>query len=171
MSALMQSNNARGGDTDDIYWCPICGTSPCNGNHVAPAHARRPWARISLWLMAGLIVLTACSTPANTVNSNITNEADNFNVYRDITFINGITDKAEFEIKGYCSLDTSNPRDLTATCKVAAGNGTDAYVRDYLGASDNMTWTSIQLNPSGVSPFHYEFNFRPETLIPDIRVN
>jgi hypothetical protein len=112
-----------------------------------------------------LAVLAGCSTDAQVVNQNISQDADNFKVLRRITFINGITDKFLYEVEGYCSIDTSNYRDITVTC---ATDGT--YKRSYLGSSDNVTWIAEQLAPVNVSPNHYSATFKPETIVPDVSV-
>lgn len=109
--------------------------------------------------------LAACSTDADVVNHNISQDADNFKVARRITFVNGITDKYLFTITGYCSLDASNPTEFTVTCDTNQG-----YVRDYLGKADNVTWIAEQLDPSKVSAKHYEETFKPESIVPDVEV-
>jgi hypothetical protein len=106
--------------------------------------------------------LKACSTDADVVNKNISQDSDNFKIPRRITFINGITDKYLLTISGYCSLDSGNPAQLTVTC---ARNG--GYTRDYLGKSDNVTWLVEQLDPARVSPNFYQVTFKPESLIPN----
>lgn len=115
---------------------------------------------------AALALLAAgCSTDSDVVNRNISQDADNFKVPRRIVFINGITDKYLLTVEGYCSVDTGNPAALTVTC---AKNG--GYIRDYLGRSDNVTWTVEQLDPAKVSPDFYKITFKPETVIPDVEL-
>ena len=111
---------------------------------------------------AVLVTLAGCTTDADVVNKNISQDADNFKVPRRVTFINGITDKYLLTVEGYCSVDSGNPAQLTVTCAVNGG-----YIRDYLGKSDNVTWTVEQLNPAKVSPNFYKVTFKPETIIPD----
>lgn len=112
--------------------------------------------------VTALSVLTGCSTDADVVNENLSKDADNFKVPRRITFINGITDNYLLTIEGYCSLDSSNPAQLTVTCAKDGG-----YTRDYLGKSDNVTWVAQQLDPAKVSPNYYKVIFKPSTIIPD----
>jgi hypothetical protein len=96
------------------------------------------------------------------VNRNISQDADNFKVPRRIIFINGITDKYLLTVEGFCSVDSGNPAQLTVTCAKDGG-----YIRDYLGRSDNVTWTVEQLDPARVSPNFYKVTFKPESIIPD----
>ena len=123
---------------------------------------RRRSALILATVAAVGTILTGCSTDADVVNRNISQDADNFKIPRRITFINGITDKYLLTIEGYCSLDSGNPAQLTVTC---AQNG--GYIRDYLGRSDNVTWIAEQLDPAKVSPNFYQVTFKPESLIPN----
>lgn len=106
----------------------------------------------------------ACSSPADTVSSNLSKDADQFRILRRITFINGITDHALLVIEGYCSLGNfDKPREMSVTCKI----GKDKYIKDFAGLSDNVTYTVEQLEPVASDPYHYKFFFRPETLIPN----
>jgi len=118
---------------------------------------------LTLSIMAAVgAALAGCSTDADVVNKNISQDADNFKVPRRVTFINGITDKYLLTVEGYCSVDSGNPAQLTVTCAKDGG-----YIRNYLGRSDNVTWTVEQLNPAKVSPNFYRVTFKPESLIPD----
>lgn len=116
-------------------------------------------------IAASVVTLAGCSTDADVVNKNISQDADNFKVPRRIVFINGITDKYLLTVEGYCSVDTANPAALTVTCAKDGG-----YIRDYLGRSDNVTWTVEQLDPAKVSPNFYKVTFKPETVIPDVEL-
>lgn len=113
-----------------------------------------------------LLFLAGCSSESDTVSSNISNEADNYKVYRDVVFYNGITDKYIAEVKGFCALGNDDKSgELSYTCKV----GEDKYIKNFLGLSDNVTYFALQTDPSTVSAYHYEVNFRPETIIPDVQ--
>lgn len=113
--------------------------------------------------------LTACTDEATTASDNISTAADNFKVYREITFINGITGQALLTIEGFCNIvDEGNQ--LEVTCKIAEGDEAGAYLKHFLGLSDNVTYMAEQLVPSDVDPFHHEIMFRPETLIPDVNL-
>jgi hypothetical protein len=124
----------------------------------------------SLLTLIGLVAviglgLSACSTDADVVNKNITQDADNFKVPRRITFINGITDKVELAVTGYCAVEPSDPLKITVTC---ARNG--GYIRQYLLKSDNVFGVIDQLDPAQVSPNYYKSTIKPSTAIPDIEL-
>jgi hypothetical protein len=111
-------------------------------------------------------LLSACSSKADTVNHNLDNKAEKFQVFRKISVINGITDKEVLSVTGYCSLEYGSIK-FDITCKDKDG----FYFRDTLKNSDNVFAISQQLRPSDVSDTHYKVNFRPGVLIPDVDVN
>lgn len=111
------------------------------------------------------VLLSACSTEADTVSKNISKSADSFEVQRRVVFFNGITDKYLLTIEGLCSLgNNDDPRELTVTCKVGEGK----YKKHFLGLSDNVSYLVEQTDAISVDPFHYRIIFRPEAIIPDI---
>lgn len=124
---------------------------------------KKSLALVLLLLMS--FVLTACTeTEADTVSHNLSKSADSFEVQRRVVFFNGITDKYLLTIEGLCSLDASDGKKLTVTCKVDEDN----YKKHYLGLSDNVSYFVEQLDAVNVDPFHYKVIFRPEAIIPDI---
>ena len=64
-------------------------------------------ALLGLAIIGG--TLTAC-TEADKVSSNVSQEADNFNVLRRFAVINTRTDKVEFELVGAFSLETDSSK-------------------------------------------------------------
>lgn len=116
-----------------------------------------------LLMVAMSIILVGC-TEADTVNHNISQSADSFEVQRRIVFFNGITDKYLLTIEGLCSLDIASDKTLKVTCKV----GENEYKRHYLGLSDNVTYFVEQIEAKKEDPFRYKVLFRPETIISDI---
>lgn len=115
--------------------------------------------------------LVACSTEADTVSYNLSQEAEDFQIDRRIVFINGITDKYLLEIEGKCNIETGDSMaagTLEVVCKVADGDGASSYKKHFLGLSDNVTFVVEQTAASEVDPYHYKVFFRPETILPDI---
>lgn len=123
------------------------------------------------FLVAGALAvagLSGCTSAADTASDNLSKAADNFEVQRRIVFINGITDKYLMVIEGRCSLGNADSAgQLSVTCKV----GPEQFKKHFLGLSDNVTYFVEQLEPSSVDVWHYRVNFRPETLLPDIRTS
>jgi hypothetical protein len=112
-------------------------------------------------------VVSACARDADVASQNISNAADNFQVYRRIVFYNGITNDYILEVRGYCSLGNADPaKELTVTCKTETGQ----YLKHFLGLSDNVTYFAEQLTPATVSQAMYKVTFKPLTIVPDIEV-
>ena len=117
--------------------------------------------------LSGLLV--ACGSDADRASQNLSTAAEQFEVNRRITFLNGITDKVLLEVEGRCSVETTESKlagALEVTCKV----GPDEYKKNFLYLSDNVTATVEQLEPIDVSVYHYRFLIKPETVIPDLDV-
>jgi len=113
----------------------------------------------------GLIALAGCSD-ADVASHNMSKEADNFGVYRQIVVYNGITDKYILEVRGFCSIGNDDKAgEVTYTCKT----GEDQYVKDIIKKSDNVLVFAHQLKSKGVSSGRYEVNFKPSAIAPDIR--
>ena len=108
--------------------------------------------------------LTACNEDdADVASKNVSKAADNFEVQRRIVFFNGITDKLLLEIKGPCSINADDPKQLEVICKV----GKNSYKKHFLGLSDNVTYFVEQGEPVKASAYHYRVTFKPQTILPD----
>lgn len=69
-----------------------------------------------LILTLEIIFLTGCTT-ADTVNHNLTKEADEFKAYRRITVTNARTDTIMLQAEGYMSLGNNTSSELVVTIK------------------------------------------------------
>ncbi|QFG04545.1 hypothetical protein SEA_JEEVES_70 [Mycobacterium phage Jeeves] len=124
---------------------------------------------IAATLLAGsaALGLSACSSDANVASDNVSKAADNFEVNRNIVFFNGITDKYLLQIKGFCSIaPDTGAKKLDVTCKLSDGQ----IKKHFLGLSDNVSYFVEQIDGANVSTDQYQVNFKPEALIPDIRM-
>lgn len=126
---------------------------------------RKPLIAFALALLVAMLP-AGCDKPADVASKNLSNAADNFEIERRIIFINGITDKYLMVIEGKCSLGNDDKTgEISVTCKV----GPNEYKKHFLGLSDNVTYFVEQIDAASVDTWHYQVNFRPETLVPDIR--
>lgn len=117
--------------------------------------------------LASVAVLSGCMDDDATIASaNLSKDADNFRVYRRVTFTNTISDKVLLEVVGRCSLDASSERKVSITCKDDKGE----YLKHYMGLSETVTYVVEQLQASSVSIYHYKLTYKPEAIIPDIDV-
>ncbi|QBJ04869.1 hypothetical protein SEA_ELEPHANTOON_68 [Mycobacterium phage Elephantoon] len=123
---------------------------------------------IAAVLLAGAAVtgLSACSSDADQASRNLSNSADNFEINRRIIFYNGITDQYMLTIEGKCSIvPDTGAKKLDVTCKGADGN----LKKHFLGLSDNVTYLVEQIDGAAVSTDRPQVNFKPQSLIPDVR--
>ena len=121
------------------------------------------------WLVLIILIiisLTGC-TDAEVVNQNLTQDADNFKVYRHVVFINNITGEYLLEITGYCNIkaDTED-KQLETICKDNNGG----YIKNFLGVNETTTYFVEQIDPKYVSDKHYKLVIKPSTLIPTVEV-
>lgn len=108
--------------------------------------------------------LTGCATQASRVSQNLSQQADNFNIVRQLTVINCITGDTLFQMTGKMSItaDTSdNQLEI-----IVEDDGT--YVKHFVGLSDNVTYVveDLNLGDNAVSKYRYTLNFNPNMWIP-----
>jgi len=122
--------------------------------------------RIMLGTAFAMVLAASTCEPASDVASrNISAAADNFEVPRRISVVNGFTDNVSMVMEGYCSLgNNDSPYRLSVTCKT----GKNQYIKNFLDRSDNTFVLTEQLESVNASEFHYRTVFRPQALIPDI---
>lgn len=127
-------------------------------------------AKIVAALALAAAVLTGCSD-SDTVSHNLSEDADNFKVERQVVLYNGITDEYVLEIVGLCSQGNDSTKNkVIIICKVKDGTGNDAYVKDIYNVSDNMTVFIHQTGARNVSPDHYKMTLKPKTIIPNVDI-
>lgn len=136
--------------------------TPTSREKTAMTSKRTKTKTLVLMSLAAGLILAGCSSAADTTSKNLSAAADNFEISRSIVFINAITDKNLLTIEGRCSIN-DNGNQLEVTCKV----GEDAYTKDFLGLSDNVTYVAHQLETASADPYHHRVILRPETLVPN----
>lgn len=115
-------------------------------------------------LVLAITALIASSCEDSVVASqNISKAAHQFEIYRRVVFINGITDEYILQIEGYCSVVNEGDQ-LSVIVKTENGE----YLKHYLGLSDNVTYLSEQLESAKVSTQRYRVIFKPSVIVPNI---
>ncbi len=120
---------------------------------------------ILLVLFAVVTAFLGCQSDSRVASRNLSKAADYFEINRRIVFYNGITDTYMLTIEGRCSI-THQHAQLEVTCKVKE----DAYVKHFLGLSDNVTYFAEQLETVDVSVYHHRVVFKPQSILPDIEI-
>ena len=115
--------------------------------------------------IAALLVLTAVScfamtgcTEADQVSTNISKEADNFNVTRKLTVLNARTDTILLELTGTFALKNNSDNELEVIIETAEGK----YQKDYVFLNDYTMYVVEDISGAEVDKYHYEINFPPE---------
>lgn len=99
------------------------------------------------------------------VESNLTKEADNFNVVREVTVINCIEGDVLFQMSGRMAI-TADTDDNQLEIIVENNDGT--YVKHFVGLSDNVTYVieDLNLGENDVNKYQYTLNFNPNMWLP-----
>lgn len=114
-----------------------------------------------------LVVMLACvlvgCTESERIDFNITEDAENFNVYRRVTVINCIKGDTLFSIEGRMNIEAdTEDNQLEIIVEIEDGK----YKKHFIGLSDNVTYTVEDISGSEVSKYHYEINYNPNMWIP-----
>ena len=115
---------------------------------------------IALTLIICLItcLFTGC-TESERVSYNISQEADNFNVFRRVVVVNTMTDKILFELDGFFSIESDNEdNQLEITCQT----GPKTFQKHFVGLGTMVAYTIEDLEGADVDPYHYEIHYLPE---------
>lgn len=117
---------------------------------------------IAATLVAGIV--SGCSEK-DRVESNLTKEADNFNVVREVTVINCIEGDVLFQMSGRMAI-TADVDDNQLEIIVENNDGT--YVKHFVGLSDNVTYVieDLNLGENDVNKYQYTLNFNPDMWMP-----
>jgi uncharacterized lipoprotein YehR (DUF1307 family) len=118
---------------------------------------------ISLVLILVLsISLIGCSE-VEKVSYNLSEQADNFNVVRQLTVINCIEGDVLFQMTGKMSI-TADTTDNQLEIIVEDEDG--LYQKHFVGLSDNVTYVVEQVSDANVSKYKYTLNYNPKMWIP-----
>lgn len=110
-----------------------------------------------------LLALVGCGSEASRVSENLSQEADNFNVVRQLTVINCIQGDTIFQMTGKMSIKADN---TDHQLEVTVENSDGTYQKHYVGLSDNVTYTIEQKNYKNVDKYAYTLNYNPKMWIP-----
>ena len=110
------------------------------------------------------VCLCGCESEAQRVSHNLSQQADNFNIVRQLTVINCIEGDVLFQMTGKMSI-TADTADNQLEI-IVENNGT--YVKHFIGLSDNVTYVveDLNLGDNAVSKYQYTLNFNPNMWIP-----
>lgn len=103
------------------------------------------------------VIFTGCSQ-ADTVTHNIQQEADKFNVYRRMTFVNLYSNELLYSAEGYFSIQTTydnayqGQQEIGIVFKV----GANQYKMDYFSVDKNVAYVIEQIENTTTDPYHWK---------------
>ena len=106
--------------------------------------------------------LIGCETEAQRVSYNLSQEADNFNIVRQLTVINCIEGDVLFQMTGNMSIEADT---IDNQLEVVVEND-GKYQKHFIGLSDNVTYVVEDLGSANVSKYRYTLNYNPNMWIP-----
>ncbi|WP_373845200.1 hypothetical protein [Clostridium sp.] len=109
-----------------------------------------------------LFSFTGCSESSR-VSYNLSQEADNFNVVRQLTVINCIQGDVLFQMTGKLSIQVDTDEHQL---EVTVENSDGSYQKHFIGLSDNVTYVVEQKNFKNVDKYQYSLNYNPKMWIP-----
>lgn len=114
---------------------------------------------VVLALIMGAMLLLAGCTQAERVSYNLSEEADNFNICRQIVVINNDTGQILYEFEGFSSINVDEAENqLEITSEIGAGQ----YCKDFIGLNNETTYVVTQIDASMVDKYHYEWHLLPK---------
>lgn len=115
---------------------------------------------IILTMVLAIGILTGCDQ-ATRVSSNLSQEADSFNITRKLTAFNQRTGEIVFVAVGNFSLQKEADGDLAII-----GEDDDGYYKHFVYLSSEIGYTCEQLKVSNVSKYKFTINYNPNYLFP-----
>lgn len=117
---------------------------------------------LSIITMIGMITVLGGCSEASRVSENLSKEADNFNVVRQVTVIDCITGDTMFQVSGKISITSDNADHQLEI--ISEENG--AYRKHFIGLSDNVSYVVEQLDVKNVDKYKFTINYNPKMWIP-----
>lgn len=112
-------------------------------------------------IIGGMLLLTGC-TQVDRVSTNLSQQADNFNITRRIVVMNARTDTVLFELIGNFSLQNNSSNELEIVCEIAQG----VYKKHFIYLNENTIYVVEDVSGAYVDKYHYEVNYIPEMIQP-----
>ena len=109
-------------------------------------------------MIAAMIIFVSGCNQANTMRNNIQKEADKFNVYRKITFVNLYTGQLLYSAEGYFSMQTTYTNDYQGQQEIGLvfNIAKNEYKMDYFSIAENVCYVIEQVENTTGNPYHWK---------------
>lgn len=109
-------------------------------------------------IIAVMMIFTFGCNQADTMKHNIQMEANKFNVYRKITFVNLYTGQLLYSAEGYFSLQTTYQNNYQGQQEIGLvfNVAKDEYKMDYFSIAENVCYVIEQLENTTGDPYYYK---------------
>lgn len=116
-----------------------------------------------LTALLAVVLCTSCRQ-SERVSSNLSREADNFNIVRQVTVINCIKGDVLFQMTGKMSIKADTQDNQLEI--IVEDNG--RYTKHFIGLSDNVTYVveDLDMGENDVSNYRYTINYNPDMWLP-----
>lgn len=110
-----------------------------------------------------LMVLVGCQRQADKVSYNLSLEADNFNVVRQLTVINSRSDDVLFQMTGKMSIATDK---VDNQLEVVVEDENGKYHKHFIYLNSWTTYVVEDLGGASVDKYKYTLNYNPKMWLP-----
>ena len=117
---------------------------------------------IMISIIIGPILLTGCSQ-ADRASYNISKQADNFNVLRQLTVINNMNGDVMFQMTGKLSIEVD---DVDNQLEITVENDDESYSKHFVGLNEMTSYTVIDIDTNYVDNYTFTINYNPDMWIP-----
>lgn len=110
-----------------------------------------------------LLAITGCQREADKVSYNLSLEADNFNVVRQLTAINNMTGDVMFQMTGKMTIkvDTADSQ-----LEIVVEDENKTYKKHFIGLNQVTTYVVEDITGTDVSKYKYTLNYNPKMWLP-----
>lgn len=120
--------------------------------------------KIIILFMSVFIVLSlAGCNEADKVSANLSVQADNFNVLRQVTVINCIANDVVFQMTGKLSIKADRSENQL---EIVVENEDGTYSKHIIGLSDNVTYVLEDIDTNYVNKYRFVINYNPKMWVP-----
>lgn len=120
-------------------------------------------------IICAMVCFVGCSQ-AGTVKHNIQEDANKFNVYRKITFVNLYSNQMLYSAEGYFSVQTTYENSYQGQQEIGIvfKIGADEYKMDYFSIDNNVAYVIEQTQNTTTNPYNWKIVWY--VPLPDIEV-